>query len=141
MTRTSSAKASTRWSARLACGLTALAICAWPAAAQAPDLGMLDGLAKGGWELRLRSDDSARRICLRSGRELIQLRHRQSGCKRFVVSDSASEVTVQYTCQGDGYGRTTIRKEGDGLVQIRSQGIQSGTPFSISGEARHVGSC
>ena len=30
----------------------------------------------------------------------------------------ATEVTVQYTCRGRGYGRTHIRRETNRLVQI-----------------------
>ena len=112
-----------------------------PLVAQAPELAMLDGLAKGAWNLRNRDDGSQRQICARTGREFIQLRHRGSGCNRFVVRDGPSEVVVQYTCPGNGYGRTSIRSEGSGLVQIQSQGIEAGTPFSFSVEARHVGSC
>lgn len=102
---------------------------------------MLDTLERGSWSLRLRSGGGSEQICVRNGRELIQIRHRQPGCDRFVVQDDPAVVTVQYTCRGNGYGRTTIRREGSGLVQIRSQGTQGGTPFSIEGEARHVGSC
>ena len=112
-----------------------------PVSAQAPELAMLDTLERGAWELRLRPDGTTRRICVRTGRELIQIRHRQADCDRFVVQDEASEVTVQYTCRGNGYGRTNIRKEGRDVVQIRSQGIHGGTPFSLEGEARHVGTC
>ena len=112
-----------------------------PAAAQAPELAMLDTLSPGSWDLRLRNDGSHRTICVRTGRELIQIRHRQGGCSRFVVQDEPGEVTVQYTCRGDGYGRTTIRREGNNLVQIRSQGIQGGTPFSLEGEGRRTGPC
>lgn len=112
-----------------------------PATAQAPELAMLNTLSPGSWEFRERDDGETMRICVRNGRELIQLRHRQPGCDQFVVQDEASEVTVQYTCRGNGYGRTSIRKEGSALVQIRSQGIHGGTPFSLVGEARRVGSC
>ena len=114
---------------------------AMPVSAQAPELAMLDGLTPGNWDLRLRGDGGQRSICVRTGRELIQIRHTQNSCSRVVVQDDASEVTVQYTCRGDGYGRTTIRREGNSLVQIRSQGIQGGTPFSLQGEARRTGSC
>jgi hypothetical protein len=112
-----------------------------PAAAQAPELAMLDSLNRGNWDLRLRSDGGHRDICVRSGRELIQIQHNQSGCAHFVVQDEPAEVTVQYTCRGDGYGRTVIRREGNGLIQLRSQGIKDGTPFSLVGEARHTGPC
>lgn len=121
-------------------GLAAL-LAAIPLAVSAAELGMLDSLTKGAWSLRIRDDGSEQRICVRDGRELIQLRHRQAGCSRFVVQDSADEVVVQYTCRGNGYGRTSIRREGNGLVQLQSQGIIDGAPFSISGEGRHSGSC
>lgn len=120
----------------------AAVLAAVPVAAQAPELAMLGGLTKGAWTLRMRGGDgSQQRICLRDGREFIQLRHRQSSCSRFVVRDDPNEVVVQYTCRGKGYGRTAIRREGNSLVQIQSQGIVDGTPFSISAEARHAGSC
>jgi len=119
----------------------AITLAAVPLGAQAPELAMLDTLAKGAWDLRIRDDGTQRRICVRDGREFIQLRHRQPGCSRIVVEDGADEVVVQYTCRGNGYGRTSIRREGNSLVQIRSQGIEGGTPFSFNAEARHSGSC
>src|SRR6187399_3033701 len=119
----------------------AMMLAAAPLEAQAPELAMLDSLAKGAWNLRDRDDGSEQRICVRDGREFIQLRHRQPGCSRIVVQDGADEVVVQYTCRGNGYGRTSIRREGNGLVQIRSQGIEGGTPFAFSAEARQNGSC
>jgi hypothetical protein len=112
-----------------------------PLTAGAAELGMLDALTKGAWSLRIRDDGSQQRICVRDGRELIQLRHKQPGCSRFVVQDDANEVVVHYTCRGNGYGRTSIRRESNGLVQVQSQGIVDGSPFAISGEARHSGSC
>ena len=123
-----------------ALGLAALLI-AIPLAGQAAELDMLDSLAKGAWSLRDRDDGSEQRICVRDGRELIQIRHKQAGCSRFVVRDDAEQIVVQYTCPGNGYGRTSIRRESNGLVQLRSQGIIDGAPFSISGEGRHSGSC
>ena len=112
-----------------------------PAAAQAPELAMLDGLSKGAWELRFWGEDRRERICLRTGRELIQLRHKGAQCSQFVVEDGAGEVTVQYTCPGNGYGNTSIRRESAQLVQISSQGIEGGRPFNFRAEARRVGSC
>ena len=127
------------WKAGAAVG--ALTLVAVPLEAQAPELAMLDGLARGAWDVRNREDGTHQRICVRDGREFIQLRHRQPGCSRFVVQDGANEVVVSYTCRGNGDGRTSIRRESASLVQIRSQGIEGGTPFSFSAEARHSGSC
>lgn len=112
-----------------------------PAVAQAPALAMLDGLNKGEWQLRFRDDKGTRNICLRTGRELIQLRHTDPGCSRYVVEDGADEVTVQYSCAGNGYGRTSIRRETASLLQIESQGIVGGKPFQFAAEARRIGSC
>lgn len=130
----------TRSAWRTGAATAALALAAVPLEAQAPELAMLDTLTRGAWNLRIR-DDGTQRICVRDGREFIQLRHRQAGCSRFVVQDGADEVVVQYTCRGNGYGRTSIRREGSALVQIQSQGIEGGTPFSFSAEARHSGGC
>src|SRR5688572_21115046 len=90
--------------------LLAATLVAIPLAGAAAELGMLDALNKGGWSLRIRDDGSGERICVRDGRELIQVRRKQAGCSRFVVRDDANEVVVQYTCRGNGYGRTTIRR-------------------------------
>jgi hypothetical protein len=126
---------------RLAVGVVVGGIALAGVAAHAAELAMLASLDKGGWTLRIRDDGSQQRICVRTGQEFVQIRHKQPGCSRFVVQDGADEVIVQYTCRGNGYGRTSIRREGPGLVQIRSQGIVNGAPFSINGEARHTGAC
>jgi hypothetical protein len=112
-----------------------------PAAAQAPGLAMLDKLDRGEWEVRFRDGSGSKRLCLKSGRELIQLRHTQPNCARFVVDDEADLVTVQYTCKGSGYGRTSIRRESARLAQLDSQGIAEGLPFQFTAEARRVGPC
>lgn len=123
-----------------AIGMVALGM-TLPAAAQSDGLAMLGGLAKGEWTIKHRDGSEDRKICVKTGQELIQLRHSEAGCSRFVVEDGANKVTVQYTCPGNGYGRTNIRKETGALVQIESQGIASGLPFQFVAEARRTGSC
>lgn len=112
-----------------------------PATAQAPTLAMLTSLDKGQWEIRFRDEPGTRKLCVQSGLELIQLKHADLGCNRFVVDDTPGSVTVQYTCRGNCYGRTRIRRESASLVQIDSQGIVGGMPFDVAAEARRVGSC
>ena len=58
-----------------------------------------------------------------------------------MVDDGPNEVIVQYTCRGNGYGRTRIRRETTALVQVESQGVAGGMPFNVIGEARKVGAC
>ena len=124
----------------IAAGVYALGLIA-PATAQAPSLAMLRGLDDGQWEVRFRDGSAARRVCVRSGIELIQLQHGRSDCNQFIVKDGAQAVTVQYTCRGNGYGRTSVRRESASLVQIDSQGIAGNLPFQFSAEARKVGPC
>lgn len=124
---------------RAAFGAVALLV-AFPALGQNP-LGMLDRL-DGQWELRVREPGGeVQRLCLQDGRRLIQLRHPGPTCNRLIVNDAQSDVTVQYTCPGRGYGRTHIRMETEKLVQIDTQGIAEGLPFSYTMEGRRVGDC
>lgn len=119
----------------------ALAGLGWPAMAQGDGLAMLGTLAKGEWTIKFRDGSPERKICVRTGQELIQLRHREAGCNQFVVEDGAAKVTVQYTCTGNGYARTSIRRETPSLVQLESQGIHGGLPFQFLAEARRSGTC
>lgn len=103
---------------------------------------MLDHLDSGNWELRFRDAKAdTQRICLDNGRKLIQLRHNSLRCSSIIVEDRETEITVQYTCPGQGYGRTTIRWESSRLVQVQSQGIAEGLPFAFTAEARRIGAC
>jgi hypothetical protein len=112
-----------------------------PVLAQGQGLAMLGTLTKGEWTIKQRGVSADRKICVKSGTELIQLVHREGGCSQFVVEDGAARVTVQYTCPGNGYGRTSIRRETGALVQIESQGIHKGMPFELVAEARRTGPC
>jgi hypothetical protein len=122
--------------------VAALLTLAGPAMGAGPSLAMLDQLEAGRWEIRPREAGAQpQRICISSGQRLLQLRHPDAVCERFVVQDSPLDVVVQYTCKGRGYGRTHIRKESSRLVQIDSRGIANGLPFEFNAEARRVGDC
>lgn len=112
-----------------------------PVLAQGDGLAMLGTLTRGEWTVKQRGGGADRKICVRSGAELIQLMHREPGCSQFVVEDGTARVTVQYTCPGNGYGRTSIRRETGTLVQLESQGIHNGMPFQLTAEARRTGPC
>lgn len=111
------------------------------AAAQGKGLALLARLTKGEWTIKFRDGSPDRKICMRTGQELIQLRHPEGGCNQFVIEDAEAKVAVQYTCPNNGFGRTSIRKETAGLVQLESQGIEGGLPFQFTAEARLTGSC
>jgi hypothetical protein len=120
----------------------ALGLASFATRAEAPELAMLGKLQPGLWNLKERgSADASDKLCVRDLRKLLQLRHRDQQCNRFVVSDLPDEVTVTYRCQGGGSGRTTIKYEGRGLIQIDSQGIAQNSPFAFAMEGRYAGSC
>lgn len=122
--------------------VAALFALAAPAMGAGSSLAMLDQLEAGRWEIRVRENGAQpQKLCLASGHKLIQLRHPDAACERFVVEDGPKDVVVQYTCKGRGYGRTHIRKESGRLVQIDSRGIANGLPFEFTAEARRVGDC
>ncbi len=122
--------------------VTTGAAVAAPAPTASVDFAALDGLEKGQWELRARGESSApRRICLGEPRQLLQTEHPGLQCRRFVVADKTSEISVTYDCGGAGNGRTDLRIETARLVQIQSQGVAGGAPFSHAIEGRRVGVC
>jgi len=116
-------------------------IFAGAAAAQGLQLAMLDRLEPGLWEVRHRDGRGIERLCLGDGRKLIQLRHPSAACRHFVVEDEAQSVTVNYTCSGQGSGRTHLRLESSRLVQVEASGVANSLPFEFAAEARRVGSC
>lgn len=111
------------------------------AAAAGNALGFLNRLEPGRWVVASRDGGPSRTVCLGDPIQLIRLRHSSGSCSRYVVEDAADKVTVQYTCKGSGYGRTSVRRETASLVQIESQGIEGGLPFQFRAEARRTGAC
>ncbi len=103
---------------------------------------MLSSLSKGQWNVRFRDGSPSRNLCLRNGQEIVQVKHENMPCNRYVLEDGAKHVTVQYSCPGKGgYGRTSIRKESANMVHIEGQGIKQGRPFEFVAEARRTGTC
>jgi hypothetical protein len=126
---------------RRSLAVAAIALCTPLLAAQSDRLSMLRGLEKGEWTVKYRDGTAPTKICLKTGEEIIQIRHLQARCDRFVVDDRPRRVDVQYACPGNGYARTSIRKENASLVQVKSYGIASGEPFELVAEARRTGEC
>ena len=127
--------------AAAALALTAGAILAPPLAASPSATSVFDSLQLGVWEIRERGESQVARVCVRSERDLVQVRHRGMACRRIATDESGSSATIQYSCGSAGYGRTLIRRETPVLVQLRSDGIARGAPFSFEAEARRIGSC
>ncbi len=122
-------------------GLVAGAAVAASVSASAP-LKALLLVQPGQWEIRSRDNpDANRSFCMADPKVLLQLRHPNNLCTRYVISDDRRMATVQYSCASSGSGRTTIRVETPRLVQIDTQGVADQSPFAFSAEARRVGDC
>jgi|TARA_R100000049_G_C1945926_1_gene91068 hypothetical protein len=126
----------------LALALAGSAVLAAPLAAQASSTTLFGKLRLGTWEIRERGEGATtRRFCLKRESDLVQLRHRGMRCGRNVIDDNGVSATVHYSCNGNGYGQTDIRWESPELIQLRSTGIERGSPFSFEAEGRRVGDC
>ena len=115
------------------------------ALAQGDDQSLLESLDHGLWQLRAigggPSSVATSQLCLGDPARLTQVQHGDTPCSRFVVRQTATMLTVSYSCKGQGQGLTTIRKETSKLIQIQSQGIKNNAPFSFSVEGRRIGAC
>lgn len=121
-------------------GIAGLALAAaMPALSQ--DSPMLARLEAGQWELRGAGDTRIAAICLGNPIRLTQPYHRGANCSRDVIAADRTSMTVSYSCPGVGRGRTTLRFETPRLVQIESQGLDRGVPFSLRAQARRIGPC
>lgn len=105
------------------------------------DAGLLAGLERGQWSVTSRDGGPERTLCLGDAMQLAKLAHPRGPCRISAVEEADGRVTIQYTCRGNGYGRTTIRRETEGLVQIESQGVAQGRPFQFNAEGRRTGAC
>lgn len=118
--------------------LLGLGTLAWAA----PSLLLTAKLEKGGWTVVDRDGGSAaRRLCFGDAAQLIQIEHGPVPCRYYVIENKPQSLVVHYSCEGAGYGRTTIRRETNRLVQVDTQGVHRGRIFEHKYEARRTGSC
>jgi hypothetical protein len=121
---------------------TLVVVCIPAHAADAPVPLALASIQTGQWQLRS-PDGSAptKLLCLGDPRVLLQIRHATQACTKFIISNSATETIVNYSCAGIGNGRTSVRVETPRVIQIQSQGIADKAPFELAYEGRRVGEC
>lgn len=81
------------------------------------------------------------RQCLRDPALLAQVEHRRTSCTRVIVRDLPTRAEVDYTCNGGGFGRSTITMLTPRSFRIETQGISGGAPFHYVLQARRVGNC
>ena len=99
--------------------------------------------ASGGlWEVsRSATGANGERKCVPAASVLAQWEHRQGQCTRTVVSSTATEAVVSYTCTGGGFGQSKMKVITPRTLRIETQGISAGLPFSYTLHARRIGDC
>ncbi|MFP5328717.1 MAG: DUF3617 domain-containing protein [Alphaproteobacteria bacterium] len=107
-------------------------------AAAAPSI--LSGVEPGLWEIS-RSGQATQKICVADVAELAQIEHRASRCTREVLRESGSTATVNYNCQGGGFGHATITVITPRSLRVETQGISDNAPFKYVFQARLAGNC
>lgn len=107
---------------------------------QANQLTALSALQPGLWELSERGG-ARRSLCVASPSTFLQLRHAGADCSSLVIANEATRATVQYSCPGAGWGRTTVQTYSPQSARIDTQGIAHSAPFAFVSEARRVGDC
>lgn len=119
------------------------------AAAPVPSLKLFEGSFKSGmWQMSpLDADGQARdpngaAQCLMSTDKLIHTGHSTADgdCGHTIVENGADRATVTYVCKGNGYGRTSLRREGDGYI-VSAQGISGRDPYEVRVQYKRVGDC
>lgn len=116
-------------------GLAALVLVA---AALPPVIAGSGGL----WEVsRSATGAHAERFCAPQAAMLAQWEHRRNQCTRVVISSTATEAVIHYTCTGGGFGQSKVRVITPRSLRIETQGIADGLPFNYVLHARRVGNC
>ncbi|AQR73855.1 hypothetical protein [Sphingomonas sp. LM7] len=109
-----------------------------PAQRGAPNA--LGGIEHGQWQLKS-PDGTTRRVCVANPASLIQIVHGNTQCEHFVMENSERSATVRYTCPSHGHGRTAISVDTPRVINIQTQGVANGAPFSEQYEGRRIGAC
>ena len=94
------------------------------------------------WEVsRSARGADAERKCVPAAAVLAQWEHRGAQCTRTVVSSTATEAIIHYTCPGGGFGQSKMKVITPRTLRIETQGISDGLPFGYTLHARRVGDC
>lgn len=122
-------------------GFALLGSVAFAAPAQAPRDPMAQ-VQPGRWKLHeigTRAGDTS--LCVADPKLLLQIRHGGRSCTSHEIDRTDRRLGVRYSCNGAGYGQTTVTVETKDLLRIQTQGIAAGSPFQHDYEARRVGAC
>jgi hypothetical protein len=103
----------------------------------------MSGVQPGLWTIHAldRGEADVPAFCVADPTRLLQFRHPGATCWRFVIADTPHVATIQYSCAGAGWGRTSVRIISPEQLRLDTQGIAANAPFALAAEARRIGDC
>ena len=103
---------------------------------------ILPGVAPGVWEVsRSATGEKPVRQCVTDLAAMAQWEHRGGACTRVVLSQTAAEAVIHYTCPAGDFGRTRMTAVTPRSLRMETQGIHAGEPFSYKLYARRTANC
>jgi hypothetical protein len=94
------------------------------------------------WEVsRSATGAKAEKSCVPQAAALALWEHRGAKCTRTVISSTATEAVIHYTCQGRDFGHSSVKVITPRTLRIQTQGVSQGYPFNYVLHARRVGNC
>lgn len=94
------------------------------------------------WEVsRSATGARAEKSCVPQASVLAQWEHRRGQCTRVVISSTATEAVIHYTCPAGDFGNSRMKVITPRTLRIETQGISGGYPFNYVLHARRVGDC
>lgn len=94
------------------------------------------------WEVsRSATGSRATKICIPRAAVFAQWEHRRARCSRTILSASATDAVINYTCASGDFGRSHVRVITPRTLRVETQGISQGFPFNYVLHARRVGNC
>jgi len=100
----------------------------------------LAGVAGGLWEIS-REGVAPVRLCVANPASFAQFQERNSACTRNVIRDSGTDLTINFSCSGGGFGQSTITVLTPRSLRVQTQGISDNSPFNYVFQARRAGNC
>ena len=126
-------------------GIIAIVASVGAAAAMAPlqRINAMSRVLPGLWTIHAldKGESDVAPFCVTDTARLLQFRHPGATCSRFIIADTDRIATIQYSCAGAGWGRTSVRVISPEMLRLDTQGIAGKAPFALAAEAHRVGDC
>ena len=80
-------------------------------------------------------------LCVADPAILAQFEHRAGTCERDLVSEAGAVAKIHYTCDGGGFGSSSLTMLTPRSLRVETQGISDNSPFKYKFQARRTGDC